>query len=83
MEKFNLFLPEHPPKQQSFLLRCIEVRNPNPSQEHTSGWLFSLQNPLNNAVYSFRDIAGLMTFLQSMLDENAETSSVIDEKNQD
>ena len=69
-ENFDLVLPEHPPQQHSFLLRCMETRRQTDAQqEQTSGWLFSLQNPKTNEVYSFRDLAGLMAFLQSVLGE--------------
>ena len=69
-EKQTLFLPDQPPRQHSYLIRCMETRSQMSVQTgFNSGWRFSLQDPNSNAVHNFRDFQSLMFFLQSVLDE--------------
>ncbi len=68
VENDPLFLPERPPRQYSFLLRCVEARSEKSAHpERRSEWRFSLQDPKNNAVYNFGDFEGLTAFLKNLL----------------
>ena len=51
----GLFFSERPPKRQSYMLRCVESRGLQ-STENGSGavWLFSLHDPKNGTVINFR-----------------------------
>ena len=72
----SCFFPEQPPRQQSYLLRCMETRTAESTQPSpSSDWRFSLQDPRNNAVYNFGDLEGLVVFLQNMLNENLDESA--------
>ncbi len=84
LEKFGFSLPEDPPQQRSFLLRCMETRGQTSAQSgQSSGWLFSLHDSKDNVVHSFRDLNALMLFLQNVLNEDSEELPQFDEDNRE
>jgi hypothetical protein len=75
-EEKSYCFPDQPPRQQSYLLRCMETRTGEPTQSSASSdWRFSLQDPRDNAVYNFGDLKALVAFLQSLINENLDELS--------
>jgi hypothetical protein len=71
-EKPMIDLPEQPPRQRSYLLRCMETRSQMLGQsEPCSSWRFSLQDTKTDAVHNFQNLESLMTFMQEVLDEES------------
>ena len=72
IEKYHLSIPESPPQQHVFLLRCIEIRSQMPpQQEAQTEWRFNVVNPKDNAVHNFGDFQSLMTFLKTILNDQS------------
>ena len=65
----GLFFPERPPRRQSYMLRCVESRGLQSTQNGSGAvWLFSLHDPKNGTVINFEDLNALVVFLQSAFD---------------
>ena len=66
-EKSLPHMPEHPPRRQSYLLRCRETRGRH--ADCASSWRFSLQDSQTGEQQHFADLESLLTFLQETFDD--------------
>ncbi len=57
---------DKPPRHQSYVLRCWEVRSQHPNRPAT--WRFSLEKAQTREKRSFADLEALVTFLQTELE---------------
>jgi hypothetical protein len=56
-----------PPLYRAFMLRCWEVRSPQPGGPVT--WRFSLEDPHTGEKHGFADLEVLTDFLQAELEQ--------------
>jgi hypothetical protein len=57
-------LPDHPPQQRSYLLRCTETRS---SPGTASLWRFILQETVTGEQHGFADAEALLAYLRTQL----------------
>ena len=56
-----------PPRYRAFMLRCWEVRSPDPGGPVT--WRFGIEEPHTGQKHGFADLEALTGFLQAELAE--------------
>ena len=59
------------PRYRAYMLRCWEVRNPQPGGSAT--WRFSLEDPHTGVKQGFADLEVLADFLQAELEQSDST----------
>ena len=57
---------DKPPRYQSYMLRCWEMRSQQPDRPAT--WRFSLEDPQTREKHAFPDLEALVSFLQAELE---------------
>ncbi len=57
---------DKPPRYQSYVLRCWEMRSQYPDRPAT--WRFGLENPQTREKRAFSDLEALVAFLQAELE---------------
>jgi hypothetical protein len=61
-----------PPRYRAFMLRCWEVRSPDPEGRTT--WRFGVEDPHTGQKHGFADLEALIAFLQTeLLEETGST----------
>jgi hypothetical protein len=63
--KNPMTLPNHPPRRQSYMLRCTETRSSDPAMP--SVWRFCLQDPVTGEQHGFADLESLLVYLRTEL----------------
>ena len=61
-----------PPRYRAFMLRCWEVRSPDPDGVTT--WRFGVEDPHTGQKQGFADLEALAAFLQMELLEETKTT---------
>ena len=61
-----------PPRYRAFMLRCWEVRSPDPDGLTT--WRFGVEDPHTGQKHGFADLEALAAFLQVELLEETKTT---------
>jgi hypothetical protein len=62
-----MVIPAEPPRYRAYMLRCWEVRSPQPGGP--ASWRFSLEDPHTGEKQGFADLNTLTEFLQDELSE--------------
>ena len=57
---------DKPPRYQSYMLHCLEMRSQHPGRLAT--WRFSLEDPQTRERHAFSGLEALVTFLQAELE---------------
>ena len=55
-----------PPRYQSYVLRCLEMRSQHPDRPAT--WRLSLEDPQTREKHAFSSLAALVSFLRTELE---------------
>jgi hypothetical protein len=67
-----LVIHNEPPRYRAFMLRCWEVRSPDPDGVTT--WRFGVEDPHTGQKQGFADLEALAAFLQMELLEETKTT---------
>jgi hypothetical protein len=62
---------QDPPLYRAFMLRCWEVRSPQPGG--AAAWRFSLEDPHTGQKHGFADLEALNAFLEAELAQTDST----------
>jgi hypothetical protein len=62
---------QEPPLYRAFMLRCWEVRSPQPGGP--TAWRFSLEDPHTGQKHGFADLEALNAFLEAELAQRDST----------
>ena len=57
---------DKPPRYQSYVLRCLEMRSRHPDRPAT--WRFILEDPRTKEKHTFSGLKALVSFLQAELE---------------
>jgi hypothetical protein len=71
MLELDKVIHSEPPRYRAFMLRCWEVRGPEPGDPVT--WRFSVEDSLSGQRHGFADMEALTDFLQAELERSEST----------
>ena len=66
MLELPIVIHDEPPRYQAYMLRCWEVRSPQPNGPVT--WRFSIEDPRTGEKQGFADLDGLVEYLRIELE---------------
>jgi hypothetical protein len=67
-----MLIRSEPPRYRAYMLRCWEVRSPEPGGPAT--WRFSVEDPHTAQKHGFADLAALIDFLEAELSSESGVS---------
>jgi hypothetical protein len=68
------FIHDKPPRYQSYMLRCWEMRSQDPDRPAT--WRFSLEDPQTKQRHTFSDWKSMIAFLEAQISEESSTEGL-------